>query len=397
MVDMGPAAEDEVAEAPATGDLPPSTEGSPDGVQRVRVSVAAPYDVVIGSGLLADVVAAVPADAERLALIHPPTLRTTAEAVRDAIADAGCTVALLEVPDGEDAKTAAVAEFCWGALGQAGFTRTDAVLGLGGGAVTDLAGFVAATWLRGVRVVQVPTTLLAMVDAAVGGKTGINTGEGKNLVGAIHSPVAVICDLATLDSVPVNDYVSGLAEVIKCGFIADPVILDLVAADPEAARTPAGANTSELIRRSVAVKAAVVAEDIGEDPAGLGQRQVSREVLNYGHTFGHAIERVERYRWRHGAAVSVGMVYAAELSRLAGRLADADVDLHREILTSVGLPIDYRANAWPSLLDGMRMDKKSRGSLLRFIVLDGVARPGLLAGPDPALLVSAYAEVSRDQ
>ena len=362
--------------------------------QRITVAVSRPYDVVIGSGLLAEVVAGVPADALRVAIVHPPTLRVTAEAVREAIADTGRTVILLEVPDGEDAKTAEVAAFCWGALGQAGFTRTDAVVGLGGGAVTDLAGFVAATWLRGVPVLQVPTTLLAMVDAAVGGKTGINTPDGKNLVGSFHSPVGVICDLGTLVTMPTNDYVAGLGEVIKCGLIADPTILNLVMSDPAAARDPEGAPTAELIARSVAVKAAVVAGDLHEDVAGYGTRAVSREILNYGHTFGHAIERTERYKWRHGAAVSVGMVYVAELARLAGRLDDAAVDVHREVLSAVGLPVSYRPGRWAQLYEAMTKDKKTRGNLLRFIILEGIARPTLLEGPDPTLLVSAYDDIS---
>lgn len=364
---------------------------------RIAVNVDRPYDVVIGTGLLDEIVAAVPANATRVAIIHPPTLSVTAEAVQQAVADSGRTVITLEVPDGEDAKTAEVAAFCWGALGQTGFTRTDAVVGLGGGAVTDLAGFVAATWLRGVPVVQVPTTLLAMVDAAVGGKTGINTDAGKNLVGSFHSPVAVIADLATLDTVPENDYIAGLAEVIKCGFISDPTILDLVAADPTAARSPHGPHTAELIARSVAVKAAVVASDLKEDVAGLGRRRgVSREVLNYGHTFGHAIERVERYRWRHGAAVAVGMVYVAELARLSGKLDDDVVARHREVLSSVGLPVTYRSGRWPGLYEAMRMDKKTRGDLLRFIILDAIASPVILEGPDPLLLAAAYEEVCSD-
>jgi 3-dehydroquinate synthase len=265
------------------------------------------------------------------------------------------------------------------------------VVGLGGGATTDLAGFVASTWLRGVRVVQVPTTLLAMVDAAVGGKTGINTVEGKNLVGTFHPPVGVLCDLAALASMPRFDYVAGLGEVVKCGFIADPAILDLVEAAGDLITDPVRAAGSdvlaELVERSVAVKARVVGEDLRE--AGL------REILNYGHTFGHAIEHVERYQWRHGAAVSVGMVFAAELARLAGRLDEEVVARHRSVLTGLGLPTTYRGDRWEQLSAAMRRDKKARGSLLRFVVLDGLARPSRLEGPDPSLLLAAYAEVSE--
>lgn len=327
---------------------------------------------------------------QRVAVIHPGTLSTTAEAIKDFLADT-YQVITIEVPDAEDAKTAAVLEFCWNALGASGFTRSDAIVTVGGGATTDLGGFVAATWLRGVAVVHIPTTLLGMVDAAVGGKTGINTDAGKNLVGAIHPPAGVLCDVAALESLPRNDYVAGLAEVIKCGFIADTAILDLIAADPAGATNPEGPLTLELIGRAVAVKAAVVADDLTESI----ERRLGREVLNYGHTFGHAIERVENYRWRHGAAVAVGMVYVAELARLAGRLSEGDVTSHREILQSVGLPTTYRGDRWDGLFAAMRVDKKSRGDLLRFIVLDRIGRPGLLEGPDPSLLLAAYQEVSR--
>ncbi len=310
----------------------------------------------------------------------------TAEAVRDDLVSAGFEAHAIEVPDGEDAKTIAVAGFCWDVLGQVGFTRSDAIVGLGGGAATDLAGWVAAAWLRGVRVVQVPTTLAGMVDAAIGGKTGINTDRGKNLVGAFHPPSGVICDLAVLETLPPNDYVAGLAEVVKCGFIDDPVILDLVEADPAAAVRPGNPGEFELVERSVRVKARVVGEDLTEQ--GL------REILNYGHTLGHAIERAERYRWRHGAAVSVGLVYAAALGRTLGRLDDETADRHRRVLESLGLPTRYRPDAFPTLLESMRVDKKARGNHLRFVVLDGLARPVTVSDPDPAVLVAAYSEVS---
>jgi 3-dehydroquinate synthase len=355
---------------------------------RISVGGEASYDVVIGTGLLGELPGLLGGGVERVLVVHPRALRATGEAVRDDLVAQGFSAFVAEVPDAEEAKSAEVASFLWGVLGQAGFTRSDAVVSVGGGAVTDLAGFVAATWLRGVRVVHLPTTLLGMVDAAVGGKTGINTAEGKNLVGAFHPPAGVLCDLSTLETLPPNDFVAGLAEVIKCGFIADPVILDIIEADPEAATRPDGASVRELVERAVAVKAKVVSEDLKESSL--------REILNYGHTFGHAIEQVERYAWRHGAAVSVGMVYVAELARLAGRLDDEVVDRHRSILSSVGLPVTYRGDRWPGLYDAMRRDKKNRGSLLRFVVLDGLGRPNRLEGPDPALLSAAYAEVSRD-
>jgi 3-dehydroquinate synthase len=258
---------------------------------------------------------------------------------------------------------------------------------VGGGSVTDLAGFVAATWLRGVAVVHVPTTLLGMVDAAVGGKTGINTAQGKNLVGAFHEPSGVLCDLDVLETLPRADLVAGLAEVVKCGFIADPAILDLVEGAPAAAASPGSPVLRELVERSVRVKAGVVSADLRE--AGL------REILNYGHTLGHAIEKLEAYGWRHGHAVSVGLAYAAALGRLSGRLDAATADRHSEVLRLLGLPVTYRGDAWPRLHEAMRVDKKTRGATLRFVVLDGLARPGILSGPDEALLRAAYEEITR--
>jgi 3-dehydroquinate synthase len=344
------------------------------------------YDVVVGRGLLAGLPALLGERVKRVLVIHPRALRLTGDTVREELASAGFTALTAEIPDAEEGKHIEVASFCWQVLGQNDFTRSDAVVAVGGGAVTDLAGFVAATWLRGVKVIHMPTSLLAMVDAAVGGKTGINTAEGKNLVGAFHPPAGVLADLDTLDTLPKNEIISGMAEVIKCGFIADPAILDLIEGDTSAVVDPRSDAMRELIERAIAVKAKVVSADLKE--AG------EREILNYGHTLGHAIELAERYSWRHGAAVSVGMMFAAELSRSVGRLSDADADRHRSILESLGLPITYRRDRWQALLDGMRRDKKSRGDLLRFVVLDGVARPGILDVPDTSLLFAAYQEIA---
>lgn len=344
------------------------------------------YDVVVGRGLLGELPGRLGERVQRVLVIHPRALRLTGDTVRDELAAAGFTALTAEIPDAEEGKHIQVAAFCWQVLGQNDFTRSDAIVAVGGGAVTDLAGFVAATWLRGVKVIHMPTSLLGMVDAAVGGKTGINTAEGKNLVGAFHPPAAVLADLDTLDTLPKNEIISGMAEVIKCGFIADPAILDLVENDSDAVVDPRSDAVRELIERAIAVKAKVVSEDLKE--SGL------REILNYGHTLGHAIELVERYSWRHGAAVSVGMMFAAELARSVGRLSDADADRHRSILDSLGLPVTYRKDRWQGLLDGMRRDKKSRGDLLRFVVLDGVAKPGILDVPDTSLLFAAYQEIA---
>lgn len=354
---------------------------------RVRVAGEQPYDVVIGRGLLTELTAEL-RGTTTAAIIHQPSLIVTAEAVREALAEVGVDAHRIEIPDAEDGKDLAVAGFCWEVLGRIGLTRRDAIVSLGGGAATDLAGFVAATWMRGVRVVHVPTTLLAMVDAAVGGKTGINTDAGKNLVGCFHPPAAVLVDLATLESLPPLEIVAGMAEIIKAGFLHDPRILELVEADPVAALDPTGDVLPELVARAIAYKAEVVGGDLRE--------QGRREELNYGHTLGHAIERRERYRWRHGAAVSVGLVFAAELARLAGRLDDATADRHAAVLASVGLPTTYDADALGQLLEGMRTDKKNRAGILRFVVLDGLGKPGRLDGPDPSLLAAAYSAVARE-
>jgi 3-dehydroquinate synthase len=350
----------------------------------VEVLVERPYPVIIGTGLLDDLTRVLDGR-HRVAILHQPVLTQTAEAIRHHLSEKGIDAHRIEIPDAEAGKELPVVGFIWDVLGRIGIGRRDAIVSLGGGAATDVAGFAAATWLRGVDIVHVPTTLLAMVDAAVGGKTGINTDAGKNLVGAFHQPLAVLVDLATLETLPRNEIVAGMAEIVKAGFIADPVILDMIEADPEAALDPAGGVLPELIRRAVAVKAEVVAAD--EKESAL------REILNYGHTLAHAIERRERYQWRHGAAVSVGLVFAAELGRLAGRLDDGTADRHRSVLTSLGLPVSYDADALPQLLEYMAGDKKTRAGVLRFVVLDGLAKPGRLEGPDPALVAAAYSEI----
>ncbi|BCY13673.1 3-dehydroquinate synthase [Actinoplanes sp. L3-i22] len=353
-------------------------------VTRIPVKGDRPYDVIVGRGLF-DELPALLDGAARVAVIHPPTLRERAAAVAAAVGDRRVTT--IEVPDAEQGKTVEVAARCWDELGAAGFTRTDVVVGVGGGATTDLAGYVAAAWLRGVRWIPVSTSVAGMVDAAVGGKTAVNIAAGKNLVGAFHPPAGVLCDLDALDTLPREDIAAGLAEVVKGGFIADPRILELVEADPEAALDPRGDVLRELIERKIQVKADVVGVDLRE--SGL------REILNYGHTLGHAIERREKYTWKHGHAVAVGMIFAAELGRLSGRLDDGTAARHRAVLDMLDLPTSYPESAWSDLLSGMRVDKKTRAATLRFVVLDGLAKPGILAGPDDDLLRRAYAEVAR--
>jgi 3-dehydroquinate synthase len=359
--------------------------GRDPGVTEIMVAGSPGYPVLVGSGIIGDVDSHLSPGVAKVLIVHAPALAARAEALREQLSGRR-QVFLAEVPDAEGAKRVEVAAFCWQILGQTDFTRSDSVIGLGGGATTDLAGFVAATWLRGIEVVQIPTTVLGMVDAAVGGKTGINTAEGKNLVGAFWAPRAVLCDLELLEGLPRNEILAGYAEVAKAGFIAEPEILDIIEADVDAATDPASPQFRRAIELAIAMKARVVGEDFTEQ--GL------REILNYGHTLGHAIEHAERYQWRHGAAISIGMVFAAELSRLTRSLGDAAVDRHRRILSSLSLPITYPAGRWPTLLATMKRDKKARGDLLRFIVLDDIARPTTLTGPEEQLLFAAYQEIA---
>ena len=269
-----------------------------------------------------------------------------------------------------------VAAVLWSLLGQAGFTRTDAVVGVGGGTVTDLAGFVAASWLRGVRVVQVPTTLLGMVDAAVGGKTGINTAEGKNLVGAFHPPAGVLCDLDVLATLPRTDLVAGLAEVVKCGFIADPVILDLVEARPATRRRGRDGAAPARAHRA------------GRPGQGRGRRRgparelAARDPQLRPHASATPSSRSSTTRG--GTARRSASAWSTSPSS-PGSPGGWTTRWWRvtERAQPLGLPTTYRGDRWPQLLDAMRRDKKSRGSLLRFVVLDGLARPNRLEGLTP--------------
>lgn len=345
------------------------------------------YEVHVGGQAL-DALTRLLRPERRVLIVAQPGRDALVDQVRALIGRAGGHAFVSWVPDAEASKDVTVLAGLWQQMGQADFTRDDLVVGIGGGAATDLAGFAAATWLRGIDVVHLPTSLLGVVDASVGGKTGINTGEGKNLVGAFYEPKAVLCDPAWLASMNTADYVSGLAEVIKCGFIADPVILDLIEADPVAATQARSQVTVELIRRAVQVKATVVTADLKESSL--------REILNFGHTLAHAIELIEDYTWRHGDAVSVGMVFAAELGVLAGRTPPGLRTRLRAVLTSVGLPTAYPGGHWDELRAAMARDKKSRGATLRFVVLDDLAIPGRLEGPSEDHLRAAYASINHE-
>ncbi|NCU78745.1 MAG: 3-dehydroquinate synthase, partial [Actinobacteria bacterium] len=249
----------------------------------------------------------------------------------------------------------------------------------GGGATTDLAGFAAATWLRGVDWYAIPTSLAGMVDAAIGGKTGINAQSGKNLIGSFYSPSGVFIDIKYLSKLPNRDLSAGLAEVIKCGFISDYKILNLVQDDI--------LDFEKLISRAVKVKANVVARDFKESKI--------REVLNYGHTLGHAIEKDSKYKLRHGEAVSIGMVYAAELSRELLGLADEIVELHRVLLGNLNLPTSYPKSRWSSLVDLLLKDKKVKQGKVRFIGLSKIGKPVWLEDVPSSTLTKVYERITK--
>lgn len=359
-------------------------------MKTIQVTGQSPYTVTIDHGLVQTVVDFVRSTkAENVAILTQPTVQNYAQQLVNGLQGAGLQALPLILPDAEEAKTLAVAGKCWDELGAKRFSRNDLVIGVGGGAVTDLAGFVAASWMRGIQVVQVPTTLLAMVDAAVGGKTGINTEAGKNLVGAFHEPAAVFIDLDLLQTLPQEEIVAGSAEIIKTGFIADPEIIKLYLEDPKRCITPGDSgHLPELIARSVAVKASVVSQDLKE--SGL------REILNYGHTFGHAVELREHFSWRHGNAVAVGMMFIAQLAYQRGMISQALLDTHRNILASVGLPTSYAGGHFPELLAGMLKDKKNRGAHVRFVALTDIAATTRIEDASEEEMLAAYEAISKE-
>ncbi|MFP7665305.1 MAG: 3-dehydroquinate synthase [Corynebacterium pyruviciproducens] len=359
------------------------------GVRTIEVKAQRGYTVTIGKNLSADITSCVAGmdQVRRVVIVHQPPLREVALRMERELTSEGLVGVLTEIPDAEAGKTAAVLERLWETCGKHDIERSDVVVGVGGGAATDVAGFLAATWMRGVRLVNVPTSLLGMVDAAVGGKTGINSHFGKNLIGSFYEPEAVFVDLDNLYTLPKEDLISGAAEVIKCGFIRDPEILSVLESNPSCF-TELGPDLKDIICRSIQVKADVVSQDLRE--SGL------REILNYGHTFGHGVENYENYRWKHGNAVAVGMVYAAQLARIRGLIDESLVDRHISILESVGLPTTYKQGIFGLLYESMKHDKKARNGSLRFVCLDGVGSTTRVEGPSFSELRAAYDCLAAD-
>lgn len=350
-------------------------------MHKVEVTAEHRYEVRIGCKWQEEL-ARVMTDRSRVAVVVSSAMRSRIGSIESA----GTEVFIFEIPDGEFGKDATTLEALWNQLGVSGFTRSDLIVAIGGGATTDIAGFAAATWLRGIDWVAIPTTLAGMVDAAIGGKTGMNSSFGKNLVGAFHSPIEVVVDTKWLESLSDRDFAAGLAEVVKCGFIADREILTLLSGKTLSEVRNSKKLTEELILRSVKIKANVVGEDF--------QEGFAREVLNYGHTLGHAIELHSKYRLRHGEAVSIGLVFIAELAHLKGVLSEEIVALHRSLLSRLGLPTTYPLAAWGELQPLLALDKKARGKSLRFVAISKIGTTLRLEGITQGELLKAYERVS---
>lgn len=340
---------------------------------RIRVALERnPYDVIIGSGQLARVGDALSALQVRagtriLVVSNPDVADHYAAQCLSSLETAGLKPVLLTIDAGEEQKTLDTLRIILDAAQHNGLERTSLMLALGGGVVGDMTGFAAACWLRGIRVIQVPTTLLAMVDASIGGKTGVNHPCGKNLIGAFHQPSLVMIDPLTLRTLPAREFRAGMAEVIKYGVIGDPELFERLE-QAEDLSDP-GRMTPELLQtileRSAQAKAAVVAADERE-----GGR---RAILNYGHTFGHVVETLTGYgTWLHGEAVAIGMATVGQLAVNKGLWTDSDQQRQLTLIQKAGLP-----TAWPSLnidkvLDTLRSDKKVRHGQLRFVLPDAI-------------------------
>ena len=358
----------------------------------VRVTVAVPdraYDVTIGAGLLQRADEHLPAfpRAERAFVVAASGVTARyLEPLSAGLARAGLEMVHLGVPDGEEAKSLAVMTALLRQLAMQEAHRDDPVVALGGGAVGDLAGFVAATYMRGVPFVQVPTTLLAQVDAAIGGKTAVNLPEGKNLVGAFHQPRAVLADVTTLATLSERDFRSGLAEVAKYALTLDTSLLDLLEGDLPAVLAREPAVLEDLVARCVRAKAGVVAADERDTGARL--------ILNYGHTLGHALERLDAFEGRsHGEAISVGMLFAARLAEAMGLAPAGLVARHARLLASLGLEPEGGLPDVDQVVGAMRMDKKYAAGI-RFVLLEDVGRPTVVEGVGEDLVRSVLGDMT---
>ena len=348
-----------------------STVQAVDLQERTTITVSLernPYDVIIGRSMVREIGAAladlpIRSGTKILVVSNPDVARPYGDSCLSGLRAAGFNPVLLEIDAGEERKTLQTLSLILDKAQQEGLERTSLMLALGGGVVGDMTGFAAACWLRGIGIVQVPTTLLSMVDASIGGKTGVNHPKGKNLIGAFHQPRLVVIDPLTLNTLPVREFRAGMAEVIKYGVIGDP---DLFRRLEEASdlSDPAAMDPTllhDILVLSAEAKAVVVADDERE-----GGR---RAILNYGHTFGHVVETLTGYgTWLHGEAVAIGMAAVGRLAVQKGLWSEADQQRQLKLIEKAGLPV-----AWPSLdqeaaLRTLQGDKKVRHGRLRFVL-----------------------------
>ena len=348
--------------------------------QVIRVKAEREYDVLMTEDWRNDLVE-IAKTRTRCAVILTQAMR---DQVGNLEAD-DCEFFYCPIPDGEEGKSPASLLTLWNWLAAGGFTRSDLIVGIGGGAVTDIAGFAAATYLRGIGWVAIPTSVAGAGDAAIGGKTGAELDCGKNMIGSFYSPIAVLIDLSWFATLSDRDFAAGLAEVIKCGFIRDEEILKRLQGQSLASIRSSHELVADLIYRSVAIKASVVGNDFKEG--------FEREILNYGHTFGHAVEQHSKYSLKHGECVSIGMAYMAHLQLSLGLITEEVHQLHFSILQGVGLPTAYKDGDWPELRAIMSRDKKSRGHSVRFVVISEIGITDRLSDVAPGELLSAYEKV----
>jgi shikimate kinase / 3-dehydroquinate synthase len=360
------------------------------GAQRILIDIPrSPHEVTVGHSLRH----LVPAALQRMnisgtvvVISDEHVAKRHANALTDAFIGTGLTVQLHLVPAGEAAKELGVLASIYEALAAAGVDRQGALIALGGGTIGDVTGFAAATWMRGIRYLQLPTTLLAMVDSSIGGKTAINLPAGKNLVGAVHQPSAIFCDLDYLATLSDSEFRASLAEVIKAALIADRSFVDWLVANLPAVLRREPPAVREAVRRAIAIKAAVVAQD----PQETGVRA----ILNYGHTVGHALERAAGFgTLRHGEAVAWGMEVAARISLRTGACGPETVAVQHSLLRDAGLLADRPAVAHAELIEAMRHDKKSRAGELRWVLLREIGRAEYGQSVEPSVVESSLAEV----
>ena len=366
--------------------MPPS----PEPARPVRIALGdRSYDIQVGAGLLADPAAwqGLPKASAALIVTNSTVGPLYADRLRAALAPHYRSVFDVVLPDGEEHKDWQTLNLVFDALLARGCDRKTVLFALGGGVVGDMAGFAAASYMRGVPFVQVPTTLLAQVDSSVGGKTAINHPLGKNMIGAFYQPARVVCDLATLDTLPPRELSAGLAEVIKYGPIADMDFLAWIEANIEALMRRDRAALAHAVRRSCEIKAEVVGQD--ERESGL------RAILNFGHTFGHAIEAGLGYgEWLHGEAVGCGMVMALQLSRRLGLVDEAFAQRVTQLVARAGLPTAGPALGADRYLELMRVDKKAEAGEIRFVVIERPGQAGVRGAPD-ALVREVLADCTR--